>query len=422
MINMASTSLLARTCSALLLASSLLGLSTMASAQEVVSQLTQVDEDEAMIRLDGRLDESIWSRIPVVDGMRVITPDTLAEAPLETHVKIFYTERGMYVGVMNFQDPETIVARMTSRDTRLERDGFVFSIDPSGEGLYGYMMRINLGGSMTDATILPERQFNMQWDGSWNAHTSEVEGGWVAEMFVPWSMVALPQATGENRRIGIYTERQLGGIGETWSSPALPGTVNEFLSAFRKYELQDIEPRTQITYYPYASTTYDAVREKTEARVGAEIFWRPTSNTQFSASLNPDFGNVESDDVVVNLSAFETFFAEKRSFFLEGQDIFNTSPRSQGARGPGGPTTMLNTRRIGGSALYTVPTGASFVATDISAPTDLIGAVKFTGQNGNWRYGTLVASEDDSEIRATQRCSCKARGRGSRLHSRTLIV
>lgn len=373
----------------------------MASAQEVVSQLTQVDEDEAMIRLDGRLDESIWSRIPVVDGMRVITPDTLAEAPLETHVKIFYTERGMYVGVMNFQDPETIVARMTSRDTRLERDGFVFSIDPSGEGLYGYMMRINLGGSMTDATILPERQFNMQWDGSWNAHTSEVEGGWVAEMFVPWSMVALPQATGENRRIGIYTERQLGGIGETWSSPALPGTVNEFLSAFRKYELQDIEPRTQITYYPYASTTYDAVREKTEARVGAEIFWRPTSNTQFSASLNPDFGNVESDDVVVNLSAFETFFAEKRSFFLEGQDIFNTSPRSQGARGPGGPTTMLNTRRIGGSALYTVPTGASFVATDISAPTDLIGAVKFTGQNGNWRYGTLVASEDDSEIRAT---------------------
>lgn len=401
MTKLLSTTQLARTIAALFLASGLLGWSSLVSAQEVVPQLTQIDEDEANIRLDGLLDEAVWDRIPVIDGMKVITPDTLADASLETHVKVFYTERGIYVGVMNFQDPATIVARMTSRDTRLERDGFVFSIDPSGAGLYGYMMRINLGGSMTDGTILPERQFNMQWDGSWNAHTSQVEDGWVAEMFVPWSMVALPQVAGESRRIGIYTERQLGAIGETWSSPALPFTVNEFLSAFQKFELKDIEPRTQITYYPYASTTYDAVREETEARVGAEIFWRPSSNTQFSASLNPDFGNVESDDVVVNLTAYETFFAEKRSFFLEGQDIFNTTPRSQGARGPGGPTTLLNTRRIGGQALYTLPTGATAVPTDISAPSDLIGAVKFTGQNGNWRYGTLLASEDDSEIRAT---------------------
>ncbi|MDX1491569.1 MAG: DUF5916 domain-containing protein [Pseudohongiellaceae bacterium] len=415
MIKMTSHPLLSRTCSALFLAASLLGVSSVASGQEVVPQLSKVDESDARIRLDGRLDEAIWDSIPVVDGMRVITPDTLVEAPLETHVRIFYTERGMYVGVKNFQDPETIVARMTSRDTRLERDGFVFSIDPSGEGLYGYMMRINLGGSMTDGTILPERQFNMQWDGSWNAHTSEVEDGWIAEMYIPWSMVALPQAASDNRTIGIYTERQLGGIGETWSFPALPSTVNEFLSAFQKYELQDIEPRTQITYYPYVSASYDGVREETEMRAGAEVFWRPSSNTQLSASLNPDFGNVESDDVVINLSAFETFFSEKRSFFLEGQDIFNTTPRTQGARGPGGPTTILNTRRIGGAALYDVPTGATVVPTDLSQPSDLIGAVKFTGQNGNWRYGTLLASEDDSEIRATlgngSRVKLEAEGR-----------
>lgn len=369
------------------------------SAQEVVPQLTQVDEDRANIRLDGKLDEAIWQNVPYIDGMRVVIPDTLAETAYETHTRIFYTERGIYVGVMNYQPADTIVARMTSRDTRLERDGFVFMLDASGDGLYGYMMRINLGGSMTDATILPERQLNLQWDGSWDAETSVVDGGWVAEMFIPWSMMSLPQVAGETRRIGVYTERQVGSTSETWSFPPLPNTVPQFLSAFQKFELQDIEPRTQITYYPYVSASNDSIRDETELRAGAEVFWRPSSNTQISASLNPDFGNVESDDVVVNLTAFETFFAEKRSFFLEGQDVFNTSPRSQGGRGPGGPTTMLNTRRIGGAGLYTLPTGVTAVATDLSQPTDLLGAVKLTGQNGSWRYGTLFAAEDDSEIR-----------------------
>src|SRR5690606_26615004 len=146
------------------------------------------------------------------------------------------------------------------------------------------------------------------------------------------------------------------------------------------------EPRRQLTFFPYASTTWDGIRDDVETRVGAEIFWRPSSNTQLSVSLNPDFGNVESDDVVVNLTAFETFYPEKRAFFLEGQDVFNTTPRTQGARGPGGPTTLLNTRRIGSAALFDVPAGVSTRATDLSSQTDLLGAVKFTGQSGNWRH------------------------------------
>ena len=368
-------------------------------AQEIVPQLTQADENSIDFVLDGKLDEAIWQQVPYFDGMRVITPDTLAEASYETHTKLFYTERGIYVGVMNYQPDGSIVARMTSRDTQIVRDGFVLMIDPSGEGLYGYGMRVNVGGSMNDITILPERQYNTQWDGAWDGKASVVEGGWVAEMFIPWSMLALPQVAGETRRIGIYTERQIGATGETWSSPALPGTGSQFLSAFDLYELRDIEPRRQITYYPYVSTTHDSVRDESEMRAGAEVFWRPSSNTQVSASLNPDFGNVESDDVVVNLTAFETFYSEKRSFFLEGQDVFITTPRARGRSGPNGPTTLLNTRRIGSAPRFNVPTGVSVAATDLSQPTDLLGAVKFTGQNGNWRYGTLFAAEDDMELR-----------------------
>lgn len=399
-------------------ASCLLAISLAAMPTDSFSQtpqLTRVDEGLANIRLDGFVDEAIWQDIPVVDGMKVINPDTLADAPFETHVRMFYTERGIYISAMNYQPPGTLVARMTSRDTQLDRDGFVVGIDASGDGLYGYFLRINLGDSMTDASLLPERTMNMQWDGSWNGRTQALEDGWSVEYFIPWSMMPLPRVE-DTRRIGIYLERQVGHLGgEAWSNPALPRTVNQFLSAFEKYELRDIEPRRQLTYYPFASSVFDNIKGETEAKIGTEIFWRPTTNTLLSATINPDFGNVESDDVVVNLTAFETFFPEKRSFFLEGQDIFNTSPRTVGGRGPGGPITLLNTRRIGGQAHFDVPSDVSVIATDLSRPTDLLGAVKFTGQSGNWRYGTLIASEDDTQVRGTlddgTRVNLQAEGR-----------
>ena len=364
-------------------------------------QITRIEQSDAEITIDGFIDEDVWKDLPVIDGMKVIDPDTLADTPYETHVRFFYTERGIYLSAMNFQPQETLMARMTSRDVRLERDGFVVAIDASGEGLYGFYLRINLGNSLTDATILPERTLNFQWDGSWLARTQALENGWSAEYYIPWSMMPLPQVD-DDRKIGIYLERQVGHLqGEAWANPPLPGTVNQFLSAFEKYELKDIEPRRQLTYYPFASGIYDGVRDESTYKVGTEIFWRPTSNSLLSASLNPDFGNVESDDVVVNLTAFEVFFPERRVFFLEGQDVFNTSPRTSSRGGPGGPISLLNTRRIGGAAIYDVPDEVNVVPTDLSQPSELLGAVKLTGQSGNWRYGTLLASETESQIAGT---------------------
>ena len=284
------------------LATVLIPMSVLSTAQEspiqTATQMARFEESNLQFELDGNLSESVWQQITPYDGMRVITPDTLAESEYTTETRIFYTERGIYVGVMNHQPTDSLVARMTPRDTRLERDGFVVGIDASGDGRYGYFMRVNLGDSKTDGTILAEKQLNMQWDGPWDARTAVVDGGWSAEFFMPWSMMALPQAAADNRPIGVYTERQVGHLNETWSSPPLPSTANEYISSFRRFNLQDIEPRRQITYYPYVSATHDAVRDDTEMRVGAEIFWRPSTNTQLSASLNPDFGNVESDDAV----------------------------------------------------------------------------------------------------------------------------
>ncbi len=370
-------------------------------AQDILPQVTRISEADNDFRLDGDLDEEVWKDLPVIEGMKVIVPDTLAETPYDTHVRMFYTERGIYIGAMNFQPAGTLIARMTSRDTRLDRDAFTVSLDPSGQGLYGYFIRLNLGESMTDGTILPERQFNLQWDGTWNGRTSELENGWSAEIYIPWSMLALPQAE-DVRRIGFYFERQVGHLnGDSWAVPPIPRTVNEYLSAFTKYELRGIEPRRQLTYYPFIGGVHDAVDRENTYKVGTDIFWRPTTNTQLTATLNPDFGSIQADDVVVNLTAFEQFFPEQRDFFLEGQDIFITHPRHSNPGGPGGPIQLVNTRRIGGAPELTVPAGVNVQPTDRSQPTDLLGALKFTGQQGKVRYGTLLAYEDDLAIGGT---------------------
>ena len=386
-------------------------------AQQSLPQLTRIEEGEANIRLDGFIDEAVWDRIPVFDRMKVIEPDTLADAPYETHIRVFYTEDGIYAGVINYQPPGTLVARMTPRDISLPRDGLSILLDASGEGLYGYRVKLNLGDSVSDMSILPERQMNVEWDGSWEGRTQVIDGGWSAEIFIPWSMMALPRVEAV-RRIGLAFERQVGHLGgERWSTPPLPATANAYLSGTEIYELRDIEPRRQLTIYPFASTVFDGIKDDVENKVGTDIYWRPTTNTLLSATLNPDFGTVESDDVEVNLTAFETFFPEKRTFFLEGQDIFNTSPRSAftGGGGPRGPISLLNTRRIGGAARFDVSDDIGVVPTDLSRPTDLLGAIKFTGQRGNLRYGTLLASEDDSQLRGSlddgTQVNLRARGR-----------
>ena len=359
--------------------------------------MTRIDDGGQAITLDGHLDEAIWDRVPVIDDMRIIDPDTLEPAPMSTEIRIFYDDDGIYVGVMNHQDPDTLVARMSSRDAFVQRDGFLVGIDASGEGLYGYFMRINLGGTYSDGTILPERQFAREWDGPWEAHTQELENGWSAEMFLPWSMMALPSAGDGRRQIGVYFERDVSHRNENWSWPALPRTNPEYLSAFQKFQLEGISPSTQFTFYPYSSVTRDGIRDDTDLRVGADLFWRPNANTQLSATLNPDFGTVESDNIVVNLGAFETFFSERRTFFIEGQDVFVPTSRAQGS--PFGPITALNTRRIGAAADFNVPQGVQVDTVDRNQPTELLGAGKVTGQSGNLRYGVLLAAEDDTSIR-----------------------
>ncbi|MCZ6887154.1 MAG: DUF5916 domain-containing protein [Gammaproteobacteria bacterium] len=370
--------------------------------------------DTVDIEIDGHVDESIWANAPAYDNMLVMDPDTLDEPSYVTETRFLYTSKGLYVAAIMHQPADTLVARLSSRDKQLNRDSFGITLDTSGEGLYGYWFTVALGGSFLDGKVVPERTFNEQWDGPWLGNSALREDGWSVEMFLPWSMMAMPQR-GADRNMGLWVDRKVAHMDERYGWPALPFAGARFMSALQPMRLSGLEPKQQYAVFPYVSATHDEIRGEQEFKAGADVSWRPSSNLQLTATLNPDFGAVESDDVVVNLTAFEVFFPEKRLFFLEGNEVFITSPRSDTRRfqtSPDGtgarktpstfipePTTLFNTRRIGGPPRQlVVPDGIEVPGVELGKPTDVLGALKVVGQAGGLRYGVLSAAEDDVSL------------------------
>ena len=244
---------------------------------------------EAAVAVDGRLDEAIWAKLPSYDGMKVISPDTMAEPAYPTLMRYFYTDQGLYVGAKLVQPPETLVARLSGRDQFINRDGFGITLDTSGDGHYGYWFAVNLGGSVMDGKVAPERRYTNQWDGPWRHGTAELDDGWSLEMFLPWSMMAMPKSEGA-RRMGFWTNRKVAHLDERWSSPPRPFTVARFMSDLGEMRFGEVQPQRQLDLFPHVSATYDGIKADAEYRVGLDLFWRPSSNLQVTATANPDFG------------------------------------------------------------------------------------------------------------------------------------
>ncbi|WP_139141424.1 DUF5916 domain-containing protein [Pseudohongiella acticola] len=350
------------------------------------------------IELDGQLNDAVWAQVPAQSGMWIVEPETLERAPYDTEMKVFYSDDGIYIAVAMEQPADTLVRRITARDNReVNRDRVSFTLDTSGEGQYGYWVSLALGDNQLDGTILPERQYNSQWDGAWYGATAQNANGWSAEFYIPWGQLAMPSREGR-RQIGFYGERVVAHLNQNWAWPPIAKSDPIFLSNFPLLEMEGVNPQQQWSLFPSFASTYDEIDADWEHRAGVDVFWRPSSNFQMTATLNPDFGSAEADDVVVNLTASETFFPEKRLFFQEGQEIFNTTSRSNGSIGK--RFTILNTRRIGGRPRSPdLPDGVALPPRERIQTADLLGAAKATGQVGNFRYGVLAASEDDTQYR-----------------------
>ena len=168
---------------------------SLSSGQSGTMRIARVED--ANIKIDGRVDEPIWSEIPAFDRMTVTDPDTLEKPTHKTRTRILYTDKGLYVAGEMEQPLNTLVERLSSRDESINRDEIGFAIDSSGKGLYGYFFRLALGGSKTDGKIAPEDNLTNQWDGPWVGETSVTDDGWSAEMFIPWSALSMPDGSQE---------------------------------------------------------------------------------------------------------------------------------------------------------------------------------------------------------------------------------
>lgn len=361
------------------------------------------EEKNIKIKIDGKLDEKVWKSLTAYDPYKVTEPDTLKKPLYETKTRFFYTSDGFYFSMEMEQPKSTLVRRFKSRDdfdTKSDRVGF--SLDTSGNGKYAYWFSVSLGDSQADGTLMPERIFSSDWDGAWYGASAETENGWSVEYYIPWSQVAMPKVTGD-RIVNIHSIREVAHLNETWAWPALPSSMPQFISLFQPTKMNNVDLKSQWSVFPYSSSSYDRITSKNKIKAGADLFWRPSTNTQLTATLNPDFGSVEADNVVVNLSANETFFPEKRLFFQEGIEVFTATPRASDSHfGGRNKITVLNTRRIGSKPTFSdLPDGVEFdERTEKTTKADLNAAVKATGQIGKFRYGVLFASEADTNLQA----------------------
>ena len=330
------------------------------------------------VEVDGRIDPAEWQGAQHITDFRYTQPLSREPSVQPTEAWILATPEGLAIGFRNTQDPSIARTRQQAqRDRGAQADRVNLYVDFDGDGRSGYNFTVLLSNSIIDTTITNENQFNADWDGDWRHATSEDEAGWSAEMLIPWHIAPMRDAKGDVRTLGIQLDRVIGATGDRVAWPAISFQETRFLTAFNKVDVPAYS-QSLLAITPYVSGVYDNVGKGSDFDAGADIFWKPNGRFQLSATLNPDFGQVESDQLVVNFGAIETFFSDKRPFFTENQGFFEVPFGSLNTR-----NQLLYTRRVGGNA------------DDGSGAGDVTAAVKLNGSVGKLNYGVFAATEGD---------------------------
>ena len=333
----------------------------------------------AAVQIDGHIDPAEWAGAQHITDFRLTQPLSRAPTPYPTEAWVLATPEGLAFAFRNTQPASVPRTRQsTARDADAATDRVNVYVDFDGDGHVGYNFMVRLSNSIQDETITNENQFNTDWDGNWKHAVSEDGDTWSVEFLIPWYIAPMKDGKDGKRTIGLQLDRVVGATGERVGWPAIFGGEQRFLSAFAKVEVHAYS-QALLAVTPYASLLYDNVHGKTKYDTGADVFWKPNGKFQLSATLNPDFGQVESDQLVVNFSAVETFFSDKRPFFTENQSFFDVPFGSLN-----NANRLIYTRRVGGTA------DDGFGAGDVTA------AVKANGSVGGFNYGLFAATEADA--------------------------
>ncbi|RNF86529.1 DUF5916 domain-containing protein [Montanilutibacter psychrotolerans] len=343
------------------------------------------------VEIDGRVDPAEWQGAQHITDFRMVTPLSREPARYPTEGWVMATPDGLAVALRNTQAADVPRTRQRAqRDVGGAADRVNLYVDFDGDNRAGYNFTVLLSDSIIDTTITNENQFNDDWDGDWRHATSEDDQAWYVEMLIPWHIAPMQGGNGDTRTIGLSLDRVIGTTGERMAWPAVTFTEQSFMSRFSRIEVPRYS-QSLLAITPYVVGVFDNVNHKGDFDGGADLFWKPNGQFQLSATLNPDFGQVESDELVVNFGAIESFFSDKRPFFTENQAFFDV------------PFGSLNTAN---RLIYTRRVGARTDNDDGSG--DVTAAVKVNGSVGGLNYGVFAATEADEvgrdfyAVRATQ--------------------
>jgi len=329
--------------------------------------------------IDGKDNDDVWRQAPVIKDFRQFQPTEDANPSLATEARVAYDNTNFYVFVRAFDShPDSIKKLLARRDVRICCDQIKIVIDSYHDRRTGYEFAVNPGGVKRDYAMYgDDQQEDDAWDGVWEVATQVDSLGWTAEFRIPLSQLRYAHAPSNVFGFAIWRDIDRHG-GERVGWPLYRMSRRGFVSQLGDLVgLDGLAAPRRLELAPYAvvkNVPAPGFERDQQYTAGADIKYGITSNITVDATVNPDFGQVEADPSVVNLSSFETFFQERRPFFVEGTGIFSFGVNCNivNCSGEG----LFYSRRVGRDPQL----GGLYGDATSPTSTRILGAAKITGR------------------------------------------
>ena len=357
--------------------------------------------------IDGDLSDPVWALAAATSAFTQQFPEERAAPSERTTLKVLYDDDAVYIAFDLEQKTVPIVQRMARRDRDVESDSVTIDIDSRALGKTAFEFTVNAAGVLRDGirsndVIENGDRFSPGWDENWDARTVVRDGGWSAEIRIPLRILRFSFGGGI-QTWGFQARRYTSMRQETDQWSLVPRNVASEVSMYGHLQDLRMRPRPDLELRPFVLGRLRR-RDKTDvtldsglspgASAGLDLRWHLTPDLTLDGTVNPDFTQVEGDELYLNLSNFESFFPEKRPFFVEGAEIFESPAPLFFARS----FQLLYTRRIGrrpdAPALRPTPAFDDRLVT-LPEPSTILGATKLVGRLGqSWSVGAMSAVTD----------------------------
>ncbi|TFH66022.1 MAG: hypothetical protein E4G91_00265, partial [Candidatus Zixiibacteriota bacterium] len=328
--------------------------------------------------IDGMLDDSIWCSPNMQKGRMIIQRGPVEGTPVSesTLVAVAYDDQALYAAFWCYDsEPDKISRQLVRRDRMSQADRVTLRVDPFHDHQNGHAFEVNVSGVQRDCRYFDEGNIDMDWDAVWESAVKQQPWGWSAEVRIPHNCLRFAEK--EEHTWGVDFIRYINRRSEIDGWAFTPAAKGGFVSNFGHLTgLTGIKPASHAEILPYVVSSQQ-IEPKTLGNPDGRSFMKNTgldlkygisSDLVLDATINPDFGQVELDQPVLNLSTYETFLSERRPFFLEGSDLFQTS------------FNLFYSRRVGRTPGRSITDPEFAYYTKYPKATTILGAAKLTGK------------------------------------------